>query len=112
HLHAEGGYGEGFRDRANGKQRMRGHRRLLLQVAVAVALRENYFIALHDRDGQARYLPVFHGLRDEFVEPVKAGLCGRRGCRGRRWYRGRLALERKRKCLPSLREVPADLVAF
>ena len=88
HLHAQCCHGEGLGDRADREESIRRGRQLFLQIAVAVALFENYFVALHDCDSQSRHLPILHGLRDEVVQSVQTGLywlcrcgigCGLRG---------------------------------
>ena len=59
---------EGFRDRADHELGVGGNRQTSFDVALAECLEQRHLAVLHDRDGQARDLPLAHRLDDEGFE--------------------------------------------
>ena len=60
--------GERLRDRADLELRVGGHRQAGFDIAKAIGLEERHLAVLHDRNGEARDLPLVHRVCDERIE--------------------------------------------
>ena len=69
--HGESKRREGLGNRTNRKKRIGVHGELMLDVAESVTLGVNHLSILHDSDGQARHLPLLHGLRRQIIQALQ-----------------------------------------
>lgn len=62
------GRGKRFGNRANQKLSRGGDRKIRLDIALTVSLRERYLAILHHGDGRTRYLPICHDVDGKTIE--------------------------------------------